>query len=193
MPSPPARPSSRKDSRRMAMSLAGSSILPPVRCAGHRLQPHPRWRAASGQRWLSGARRQILTQPFAWDQLKRALRSRRNPDRIDRAVDGHDLHGHAGPGTDSAETKIVLIGDRQLLYLLSARPRVPGAVQDRGGYRGSGSAPAGNGSPACRHHFPRHRATRGCCLSTALPSLQSWTMPFARQGTRSVSRHRLAT
>lgn len=63
--------------------------------------------------------RQILTQPFAWDQLKRSLRSREI--RIESIAQSLGMISTVtlDPEPIPLETKIVLIGDRQLYYLLS--------------------------------------------------------------------------
>lgn len=70
--------------------------------------------------------RQILTQPFAWDQLKRALRSREI--RIESIAQSMGMISTVtlDPEPIPLETKIVLIGDRQLYYLLSVHdPEFP--------------------------------------------------------------------
>ena len=92
----------------------------PARCAHHRLHPHPAWRAAPRQRRLRCARaRRLLAQPFAWEDLKRALRAREL--RIE------SLGDRLGMSTVSLEpepipldAKVVLVGDRLVYYLLAA-------------------------------------------------------------------------
>ncbi len=70
--------------------------------------------------------RQILTQPFAWEQLKRSLRSREI--RIESIAQALGMISTVtlDPEPIPLDTKIVLIGDRQLYYLLSAHdPEFP--------------------------------------------------------------------
>ncbi|MDF1719891.1 MAG: ATP-binding protein [Minwuia sp.] len=70
--------------------------------------------------------RQILTQPFAWEQLKRALRSREI--RIESIAQSMGMISTVtlDPEPIPLDTKIVLVGDRQLYYLLSAHdPEFP--------------------------------------------------------------------
>ncbi len=64
--------------------------------------------------------RQILTQPLAWEQLKRALRSREI--RIESLAQSLGMISTVTlePEPIPLDTKIVLIGDRQLYYLLSS-------------------------------------------------------------------------
>jgi len=74
---------------------------------------------ANGGYLIVDARR-VLSQPLAWDELKRALRSRQV--RVDSLVRSLSLVSTSSlePESVPLDVKVVLLGDRRLYYLLSA-------------------------------------------------------------------------
>ena len=128
---------------------------------------------ANGGYLIVDARR-LLLQPLAWDELKRALRSKLI--RIESLGQALSLDATASlePEPIPLDVKVVLLGERHLYYLLSAaRPRVPGALQGRRRLRGGDRAHAGRRAAlraAARHlrpprgaapARPRRRRARG--------------------------------
>ena len=112
-----ARRSSTRTSRPSPTWSAASSTRPAGR-AGHRLHAHQGGGAPPRQRRLPGARRAAAApQPFAWEALKRALRSRRDAHRVagrPPACPTVSLEPEPIP----LDVKVVLIGDRLIYYLL---------------------------------------------------------------------------
>ena len=107
--------------------------------------------------------RRLLTQPFAWEELKRALRA--GEIRIESLGDRLGLATTVSlePEPIPLDAKVVLVGDRDgLLPAGEPRPGLPRAVQGPGGLRGGGAAPARRPSSATRSCWARSRPAPGC-------------------------------
>ena len=83
----------------------------------------------------------LLTQPLAWEALKRALRSREvRTESLGQAL-GLISTQSLEPEPIPLDVKVVLVGQPELYYLLHALgPRVRQAVQDRRRFRGGHGA-----------------------------------------------------
>ncbi len=133
----------------------------------------------------------LLIQPFAWEGLKRALKSREI--RIKSARRGAQSGEHGHPWNRAPiplDVKVVLLGDRLLYYLLQAyRPGVSRPLQGGGRFR--------------RRHRPRQRRTagssRGCVADaggrrkisgplTKIGDARECSRHAARHGGRSLKR-----
>ena len=112
--------------------------------------------------------RRLLTQPYAWEDLKRALRS--GEIRIESVGERLGIVSTVSlePEPIPLDLKVVLVGDRLVYYLLAdLRSGLPRAVQGPGRLRRGRAAGRRDGARAHRaagHASPRARA---CARSTA--------------------------
>ena len=124
--------------------------------------------------------RKLLIEPFAWEELKRAMRAEEI--RIDGLAQRLSIVSTVSlePEPIPLDVKIVLVGDRTLYHLLERlRPGFRVAVQGAGRVQRPDGFDAGSGRRLCAAHRQAGRGARSCGRSIRPASRASSSMACA--------------